>query len=451
LSPHLSPLVYLAIFVLCLTKYLKMATIKFYLKSTHEDQTAIYARFSYGSHYFKNGVKTYNLFKYYISESINPGYWNPKKCRARESKDFPVYPEFNQKLSDIETTINKVLLSFESESITPTKDELKIKLDKILKPNITIKDSEAYEVKRMDLFQFIDHIIKTSTNKPSTIKSYSVLKKNLTDYQTATGKKLSFRNVDIDFYNSFVSYLEKLGLAKNTIGTRIKVLKTFLSQANEREIKVNTDYQKKSFAKPIEETTAVYLSETELTQMYKLEKLPSYLEKVRDLFLIGCYTGLRFSDLSKLSKENISEENTISIKTQKTGQNVVVPIHPIVRAIFEKYSYQLPRIPSNQKFNEYIQSVAKRAKINEVITTELTKGGFLVSQQTEKYNLVTSHTARRSFATNAYLADMPSISIMKITGHKTESAFMKYIKMSARDNAAKMQVHPFFNKMSIAK
>ncbi len=121
-----------------------------------------------------------------------------------------------------------------------------------------------------------------------------------------------------------------------------------------------------------------------------------------------------------------------------------------MKSILEKYDYQLPRIPSNQKFNDYIKKVAELAGINEQITTEITKGGFKVMGTTEKFNLVTSHTARRSFATNAFLNDVPSIAIMKITGHKTESAFMKYIKMSAKDNAKKMQLHPFFN-MAVVK
>jgi integrase len=308
-----------------------------------------------------------------------------------------------------------------------------------------------------------------------------VVRKNLQDYQKAKKIVLNFNSIDIDFYNLFIDYLtkptksktktgkiiSKAGLSKNTIGTRIKILKTFINEANDRGITVLNDYKKKSFKVLKEETNSIYLTESELMQIYHIEtspgsldilrkefntdKLPEYLEKVRDLFLIGCYTGLRFSDLSKLNKDNITNDNTINITTQKTNQKVVVPIHPITKQIFEKYNYQLPREISNQKFNEYLKDVAKIAGIKEPVTTESTKGGFKVSETTQKYNLVTSHTARRSFATNAFLMDMPSISIMKITGHKTESAFMRYIKMSAKDNAIKMQSHRFFNPMLIDK
>jgi len=454
-----------------------MAKIKFYLKDSNQSETAIFARISYGAAITKTDRKEYIQLKYYIAKSINPAFWNPKTNRAKGTKDFPEHPEFNHRLDIIESTINSVFLKLENTNITPTNEILKKELDKILKTETVVSKEETPK----DLFQFIDFLIKTSNNKQSTLKSFKVVRKNLQDYQTAKKTVLNFNSIDIDFYNSFVEFLTKpkrektkagqsitrAGLSKNTIGTRIKILKTFVSEANDRGINVPTDYKKKSFKVLKEETDSIYLNESELMQMYTIEtspeslkllrkefntdKLPDYLERVRDLFLIGCYTGLRFSDLSQLKKENITTDNTINITTQKTNQNVVVPVHPITRQIFEKYNYQLPRAISNQKFNEYLKDVAKIAGIKEPITKEITKGGLRVEKITEKYNLVTSHTARRSFATNAFLMDMPSIAIMKITGHKTESAFMKYIKMSAKDNAIKMQSHKFFNPMLIAK
>jgi integrase len=170
------------------------------------------------------------------------------------------------------------------------------------------------------------------------------------------------------------------------------------------------------------------------------------------MFIIGCDTGLRFSDLSRLTKDNINSDNTISIKTQKTGKVVVIPMTPRVKTIFEKYNYVLPDSISNQKYNEYLKDIARRANLKEPISTTRTIKGMLVTRTVEKWELVTSHTARRSFATNAFLADVPAIAIMKITGHKTESAFMKYIKMTAKDNAIKLQSHKFFTQLTpIAK
>jgi len=477
-----------------------MAKISFYLTNPRaKNETNLFCFINYGLYRTdNNGAKKYLPLKYYTDIALFPALWNKDLNRAIESNkwanpetfDISIsavkesaktnYERINTKISDFETKTKEVINRLSVNGVLPSHNELRTELDRIFKPIKETTVSGQGETPK-DLFQFLDFLIKTSNNKQSTLKSFKVVRKNLQDYQKTKKTVLTFESIDIDFYNSFVDYLKKptksknksgvtvtkAGLSQNTIGTRIKILKTFLSEANDRNIIVSTDYKKKSFKVLKEVTNSIYLTESELMQMYRIEttpesleilrkefnanKLPEYLAKVRDLFLIGCYTGLRFSDLSKLKKENISNDNTINVKTIKTNQNIVIPMHPIVRDIFEKYNYQLPRAISNQKYNEYLKDVAKIAGINELITKDITKGGFKVSQTTEKYNMVTSHTARRSFATNAFLMDVPSISIMLITGHATESAFMKYIKMSAKDNAIKMQSHKFFNPMLIAK
>lgn len=444
-----------------------MAKVSFYLTNPKsKTETTVFCLINYGLFEVVNGKKKYLPLKYYTPVSLFPKLWNDKLSRAKESIEFADpdsygiskqevevsakinYSRINDKLSDIERTAKSLIEKLTVENTPPPHDTLRAELDKIFKPQKQVEESENKIPN--ELFSFIDYLIATSTNRESTLKSYKVVKRDLLSYQAMKRNKLTFEKLDIDFYNSFIDYLRKQDYATNTIGTRIKVLKTFISEADERGIFVCDDYKKKSFKKPQEETNSIYLTIKELDQIYKLESLSDCLDKIRDVFLIGCYTGLRFSDLSKLKAANINTDGTISVKTQKTNQNVIVPIHPIVKSILEKYDYQLPRIPSNQKFNDYIKKVAELAGINEQITTEITKGGFKVMGTTEKFNLVTSHTARRSFATNAFLNDVPSIAIMKITGHKTESAFMKYIKMSAKDNAKKMQLHPFFN-MAVVK
>ena len=113
--------------------------------------------------------------------------------------------------------------------------------------------------------------------------------------------------------------------------------------------------------------------------------------------------------------------------------------------IINKYHGSLPAVISNQKMNDYLKEIGEKAKIKDTVKTAITKGGKTENSINEKFELITTHTARRSFATNAYLMDVPSISIMKITGHKTESSFMKYIRISQEDNANKLISHPFFN------
>lgn len=222
-----------------------------------------------------------------------------------------------------------------------------------------------------------------------------------------------------------------------------------MRSSHERGLHNNTDYQKKAFNKPTEQTTAVYLNEKELHALYKLDLSENKkLNNVRDWFLIAAYTGLRFSDFSRLTEDNIKND-VISVKTLKTGANVIVPIHTFVKTILEKYEYRLPKVMSNQKFNEYIKKVCEKAEIKEPVLVEETKGDIKTRESQPKHKLISAHTARRSFATNAFLAGVPTIQIMKLTGHKTEKVFMKYIKISESENAKKLQLHPFFNKMIV--
>ena len=425
-----------------------MASIKFYLKrSNAKEETAIFFLLNYGVYEIQSGKKKYLPIKYYTNESIHPEFWDAKRGCVKETKKFPQFPEFNTRLNEIENIALNVLRRIQNDGIEPTNEILKNEFDKIwrLGKNFT-EDAAA----GMELMQYVSHFITTSNHRESTKKSYRIVERDLKEYQTRKKTKLKFASIDIDFYNAFVKFLKSKNYAPNTIGTRIKILKTFLSNAKEAGRPVVDDFKKRAFAKPKEETESVYLSETELKDMYRIDlgKSPK-LDRTRDLFLIGAYTGLRFSDLSQLSQDNIQSQ-TISIRTIKTDTTVVIPLHPIVSEILKKYEYRLPRIPSNQKFNEYLKDVARLAGIEEPVRIEKTKGEFKIKKPVPKYNLVSAHTARRSFATNAYLSDVPTVSIMRILGHKTESAFMRYIKISQEDNARKLQSHRFFSPIQIA-
>jgi integrase len=453
--------------------FFTMAKVSFYLTDKNaKDETKLFAFINYGLFvYDENGKKKYLPLKYTTNIEVIPALWDNKKNRVKESLKWAQPETFEISKFAVEESARKKYESINSEIVLfeqsakdivskltvngrlPRHEQVRKELDRIYNPKRLIGSLEQINYHSFDLVQFIDHIVNTSTNlRNSTKKNYKVVKKNVEDYQKKYKGTITPQNADIDFYNSFVKFLTSAGLSKNTIGTRIKIIKAVLNYANERIDNVCQDYKKESFAKPSEETESVYLTQDELNSISNLKYLPPYLEKVRDMFIIGCDTGLRFSDLSRLTKDNINSDNTISIKTQKTGKVVVIPMTPRVKTIFEKYNYVLPDSISNQKYNEYLKDIARRANLKEPISTTRTIKGMLVTRTVEKWELVTSHTARRSFATNAFLADVPAIAIMKITGHKTESAFMKYIKMTAKDNAIKLQSHKFFTQLTpIAK
>ena len=128
----------------------------------------------------------------------------------------------------------------------------------------------------------------------------------------------------------------------------------------------------------------------------------------------------------------------------KTGKLVIIPIHFRVMEILNKYKFDLPRSISNQKMNDYLKIIGHKAGINDPISMSKIEGGIRVTRTSPKHELISTHTARRSGATNMYLAGISTLSIMKITGHKTEKAFMRYIQMTEEDNAIKLMDSPFF-------
>ena len=132
------------------------------------------------------------------------------------------------------------------------------------------------------------------------------------------------------------------------------------------------------------------------------------------------------------------------LKQQKTGNHVVIPIRPELQAILDKYENRLPKA-YEQKVNKFIKEVAREAGITEKIEVSYVENGEKKTHLVDKCDLVKTHTARRSGATNMYLAGIPTIAIMKITGHKTEKEFMKYIKITEEQIAMELMSHPYFS------
>lgn len=195
-----------------------------------------------------------------------------------------------------------------------------------------------------------------------------------------------------------------------------------------------------------EDSCTVYLSLAELSRLNAL-KLDRGQSQVRDIFLIGCFTALRYSDYSRLSEEHFSHD-IISIKTKKTGVRVEIPIHPVVRGIIERNKgYDFLRYDkSQQNFNVRLKTICQKAGFTGNVLIERTEGYDVVRKLVPKYQLITSHTARRSGATNMYLAGIPPFRIMLITGHTTETSFYRYIRIQKEENAISLLQHPFFRQ-----
>lgn len=382
--------------------------------------------------------------KYSTGEKISPKHWSPTKQRAKESAQFVEYPEFNQRLKNIETAINNCFrrLLNDQKIITP----------ELLKEALILElNQDHLTKKRVDLIEWIEREIKIieTDQKPGSIQVYKALLNHLKNFAKARNYKLTFDNITIEFYEQFRDYLlNEKRLLTNTFGKQIKTLKTFLNLATEKGINKNLTYKSRLFKSPQETVDHIYLTPDELDRLHQTDfGAKGYLSRTRDAFLIGCHTGLRFSDFTQLKRENLVETNhgfVFNVKTLKTNEKVVVPVKAVVKAIWDKYEGELPRAISNQKMNDYLKEMAKIAGISQSTIIKRTSGKEVRETIRPKFELVSTHTARRSFATNAYLAGIPPISIMKLTGHRTESSFLKYVKVSQERNAELLSNHPFF-------
>jgi integrase len=385
------------------------------------------------------------VLKLSTQETINPIYWNADKQKAVETKKFPQYPEFNRRLSQILTYTEDLFRTIvNANKRQPSKSEFKSKYDEAFAPK---KNMDK------DLINYIEKYIETAkvrhgvkTHKPIskyTIKLLTQFKTLFEEYSKHKKKRFEFDDITMDFYYDFLKYMNEVKVyATNTSGRRIKDLKIILKDAVKKGVSNNLIYQQEEFMILTEDTDSIYLNEEELNLIYNLDlSMSPKLDRVRDLFLVGCWTGLRFSDFTRINKNNIKKDK-IEITTQKTNTKIIIPIFKIVRAILFKYNGDLPRAISNQKMNEYLKDICKLIpELNVPSEKSLTKGGLKVVENKLKYELVQCHTARRSFATNMYLDNLQIYHIMGITGHQTEKQFLRYIKMTNDESANVIELH----------
>lgn len=389
-----------------------------------------------------------NTLTLYSVAKIHPNHFDIKKHRAKNSGKSKEWDStmFNERLDDIEGKIKSLFRKYVTDNGEyPSFDTFK----EIIEHNLSNKK----KVKSDSVLDYFKDFIESSKTRfndktkklltPAIIKSYKRTNFILKEFTTFRNKRdLKFNEINLTFYDALSTYMQnELNFSINTIGTHYRNLKTVLNYATEEGINTNLEYKKKTFKAHKVDVDNIYLDVEELKKIEELNlKESPRLENARDLFLIGCWTGLRFSDFSKLDNSNFSQDNKyITITAQKTQKSVVIPVLPVLKKIMDKYknhtNNSLPKSISNQKLNEYIKEVGKKAELNEIITQHTIKGGKQYINKTHKYNLITTHTARRSFATNMYIKGIPAITIMQITGHSTESSFLKYIKLKPKNHA----------------
>jgi len=380
-----------------------------------------------------------------FGQTIRPSDWNEKKQRVKNKLATTADGKFS--LNDLLDHLERICLKTYSEMLKdgiPEPEVLKEAMKKFINKNHEFE--EVGVVAKPTLFSLTERFIngeikfRGRNKSESSLKNYHAVTKHLKEYQEYSKKSLDFEDIDLNFFYVYTSFLEKKGLGVNTIAKDISIIKVFMGEAVDLGYTNNMIFRHKKFIYSEKETEQIYLTEAELDKIYKVQISSKKLDRVRDLFLVGAWTGLRYSDFSNIRPEHIvkiDDDYCIKMMTKKTGELVIIPCNPVILDIFNKYKPTgnlLPRAISNQNFNNYIKEVCVLASLTE-------KGRLSTRPKEPLAELVSSHTARRSFATNHYLQGFPTIDLMKITGHKSERSFLKYIRVSKLDTARRFNEH----------
>jgi len=432
-----------------------MATVKFFLRTKLDKLAPVYMRIT-----DTGGV---NLIVK-TSFKMVPSYWNEKKQTCKDNiLDTKVFTKKKAKEIEDKFTELKDKILFESYDLKGpvTLDWLNETVYKYFN-----KDVPKNETLRQYIDRFYNEakagtrLASVGTTKRryayETLRSLKGTKLSFEMFEDETGRKSNFNDITIDWYNDFLAFYYKRGCGANYIGKHIKNLKTIMRQAREEGLHNNTEIERRSFKALSEPSESIYLTAKEVQAMYEKDLSDSpVLAKVRDVFLCGVYTAQRYSDYSRISKDMIKEEDGtkyIELIQQKTGEKCLIPMRPELETILSRYDYTLPKT-FEQKINLNIKEVGKLCDIKEGIVTETYKSGMKVKKTTPKYKLIKTHTARRTGCTLMYLAGVQPIDIMKVSGHKTEREFLKYVKVGKKETAMNLARHPYFlgNPLSVAK
>ena len=302
-------------------------------------------------------------------------------------------------------------------------------------------DEEFKKIKiKDDFFRIYDEFIQEKENdysgnsiSKSTKDRYDYNKKLLQDFQDYYKLKLSLGNFDDKIYNKFLKYcIEIKDHSANTVHRNVGLLKTFLYWALSKKYTYNNNFI--NFKKPPKFRTdeiALNYQQVEEIYLYDFSK-NKRLERVRDLFVFGCVTGMRFGNYSRISKQDIQGDFIRVVDLKSKSKKLSIPLNSISKAILEKYDYILPNI-SNQKMNEFIKEVFKEMKFTEDIKKTMKYGDELVDKKSEFWERISSHTARRSFITIMKNNKVPDKIIMSYTGHTSLEVFNNYYRPSEED------------------
>jgi len=390
----------------------------------------------------------------YTGRSIETCHWDKKKCFVRSYVGRTTTNRIIMRLKELEVAMLEVVDEYKNGKPKITFVQLQEKLQALIDNPLTKFNKNAANgvINQETLTGFAEQFIadcesgvrlspKRQKLKASAISSYRTTLGLLTKFQTNCDNVLylsDFNQQDIDRFSDFMIIEEEY--AMNTHSKVMMDTMQFFKYAVKLKKIPPAKLVELEFDTRREDTDSIYLTESEILELMKVSDFESPIhEHVRDVFVIGCFTGMRFSDYSVIDPTSI-RNNRLEIVQKKTGSKVTIPIHPEVVKILEKFNYLLPQVPPNNEFNRIIKIVGEKLpSLHTPFTKQITYGRELKELVALKYTYLQTHTARRSFCSNEYLKGTDPMIIMAISGHKSHKSFMRYIKVSGDEFAAKLE------------
>lgn len=376
--------------------------------------------------------------KYYTKEKILPEDWNFPEQRAFKNK------KLNDELSRLSRITDKFIESCRIMVKPVFKEELRRELDSKSDREVKVKANGFFESWQsiMDKATSGELVIPKSKRRytAGSLKNWKKVKGILLEFDP----NMEFDTITLDTYTAFIQFCNRKDWAANYTGSLVKCWKTIMTISHTLKWHNNIIYKHPEFRGIQEVAEKVYLNEQEIKLIYELDLTGRGMrEVIRDRYIINLYTGLRISDMITLSTENI-HNGMITHINQKTSKKVVIPVHPYVVEIIEKYGGKMPKQYSEVVVNRYIKLIAKDAELTEKIRYTRTQGGVVKKFTAEKWELITNHTSRRSMATNM-LKFVNVLEAMPVMGMSLKTLQI-YNKISAEENAETLKENKFFNK-----
>ena len=371
---------------------------------------------------------------------IDAAKWDADKQRVKNAcsnKLKQSASEINASLLEYYTEIHSIFKRFEVEDIMPTPEQIKEAFNALHKP-VSDEPKPKKEALLCDFFQVFDDFVEDCGRQnnwtDSTFEKFAAVKNHLTNFREG----LTFEFFDERGLNDYVGYLRDVKEMRNTtIGKQLSFLKWFLRWAFKKGVHQNNAYD--SYKPKLKSTQKkiIFFTWDELNRFreFKIPSNKQALERVRDVFLFQCFTGLRYSDVFNLRRSDIKGDH-IEVTTVKTSDSLIIELNNHSKAILDKYKdvafeddKVLPVI-TNQKMNDYLKELAELVGIDEPVRQTYYRGNERIDEVTPKYALLGTHAGRRTFICNALALGIPPQVVMKWTGHSDYKAMKPYIDIA---------------------